>query len=351
MRKLRIKSIMPVICLCLLTSASVASKLDAGATLETIMLQGTADPGALLFRKSDWLISQLEPVQRKVSHPLFQEAPHVDFTFGVLPDTQYYSQSFPKTFKKMNQWFVANRASLNLKYIFHLGDIVNNFNRSYQWKRADQAMKILDDAKLPYGVVTGNHDVGDQAGHYSMYGQYFGEERFRWNPWYGGSYKDNRGHFDLIDVKGEKFIMLGIGWGIGGEEVGWMNQILKIYKDRTAILYVHDYLGNNGRRAGPGSMLFERIVRPNANVKVVLNGHRFGAARRVDQLDDDFDGNPDRKVLQILSDYQSIKGGQGYIRLLGFDLIHHRIYVRTYSPETGRHYVFKKNVDNFSVGY
>jgi hypothetical protein len=98
-------------------------------------------------------------------------------------------------------------------------------------------------------------------------------------------------------------------------------------------------------------MLFEKVVCPNHNVRMVMNGHSYGAARRVDKIDDNFDGKPDRKVMQILSDYQSVKGGQGYIRIMGFDLSHDKVYVRTFSPQVNRTHAFKKNKDNFTFSF
>ncbi|MFT8318071.1 MAG: metallophosphoesterase [Sporolactobacillus sp.] len=287
---------------------------------------------------------------RKVDHKLFKGIKSIDFTFGVLPDTQFYSRSHPDIFKKMNLWFVKNKQALNLQYIFHLGDIVNNFDQPYQWKTADRSMRILDQAMLPYGIITGNHDVGYAADYRPFY-RYFSESRYRWNPWYGGSYKNNKGHFDLVDVDGKKYIMVAMGWGISGDEVAWMNDVLRLYSDRTAILYVHDYLNGQAQRTLQGQMLFNRVVRPNPNVKIVMNGHCYGAARKIDAIDDNLDGKPDRKVMQILSDYQSVKGGQGYIRVIGFDLKHDKVYVRTFSPQVGRTHAFKKNHDNFAFRF
>lgn len=286
----------------------------------------------------------------KVAHKLFKGIHTIDFTFGVLPDTQYYSRSHPDIFKRMNRWFVSNRDSLKLKYIFHLGDIVNNYDQPYQWKTADKAMNILDEAKMPYGIITGNHDVGFQK-NYRPFDRYFGEERYMWNPWYGGSFDNNKGHFDLINANGQNYIMLGMGWGIGGQEIAWMNHVLHVYRNRIAILFVHDYLGSYGKRTIQGQMLFEKVVRPNHNVRMVMNGHSYGAARRVDKIDDNLDGKPDRKVMQILSDYQSVKGGQGYIRIMGFDLSHDKVYVRTFSPQVNRTHAFKKNKDNFTFSF
>ncbi|RYL89326.1 metallophosphoesterase [Sporolactobacillus sp. THM7-4] len=294
-------------------------------------------------------IADMIPFARgQVSHPLFMGLPGIDFTIGVMPDTQYYSKFHPEIFRVTSQWFVDNRRALNLKYIFHVGDIVHNREDPDQWKIADKALKILDDARIPYGVIAGNHDVGDHVD-YTTYYQYFGEERYRWNPWYGESYKNNRGHYDLIDIMGKGYLMLSMGWAIGDEEIAWMNKVLKSYPDRTAILCVHDYLYKNGYRTVQGQLIYQKVVLPNPNVMMVLNGHTSGAAHRIDRIDDNHDGRFDRKVAQILADYQSLHGGQGYIRVMGFDMIHHKVYVRTYSPYKGGNHLFKEKEDNFDL--
>ncbi|REM68682.1 modulator protein, partial [Mycobacterium tuberculosis] len=47
----------------------------------------------------------------------------------------------------------------NIPFTIHLGDVVDQVGKPDQWKVADAAMKILEDAKLPYSVLAGNHDV------------------------------------------------------------------------------------------------------------------------------------------------------------------------------------------------
>jgi DNA repair exonuclease len=339
-------------CLLLFLSFTVTASANAGHSpgseqvLPLSQATETAGSGTFPVKPPDQLLPAVT-ADRKVTDRLFSGIHTIDFTLGVLPDTQAYSQSLPEIFPKMNHWFVANREALNLKYIVHLGDIVNNLDQSYQWRTASQAMRIFEQFSVPYGVIAGNHDVGDSFD-YQIYSQYFGENRFRSYPWYGGSYKNNRGHYDLISAGGKKFIMIGMGWGIGNEEVDWLNRMLKQYKDRTAILYVHEYLNGESQRSIEGNLIFDKVVRPNANVRIVLSGHFYGAARREDAIDDNLDGKPDRKVMQILSDYQSLQGGQGFIRVMGFDLSHGNVYVRTFSPLNGKTHVFKKDQDNFT---
>lgn len=256
-----------------------------------------------------------------------------DYSFIWMSDTQYYSQSYPQIFDTMTKWIVNNRQEMNIRYVFHTGDLVDKSYEPYQWLNADQFMKTLDNDKMPYGVLAGNHDVNHKDEDYSEYSRYFGAARFEDNDYYGESYKDNRGHYDLISEKGQDFIMLYMGWGVTQEDMNWMNKVLAKYPERKAILNFHEYLLVSGQRSPIGNTIFEQVVKPNKNVLAVLSGHYHDAETLTDAIDDDGDGKPDRNVHQMLADYQGgPEGGQGYMRLMQMNPINNQIQMKTYSP-------------------
>ncbi|WP_243355322.1 lamin tail domain-containing protein [Bacillus litorisediminis] len=256
-----------------------------------------------------------------------------DYTFVWMSDTQFYSESFPYIYERQTEWIAEKREELKIKYVFHTGDLVNKSNQEYQWKNADTFMKVLDDHQIPYGVLAGNHDVDQVSNDYTEYYKYFGEDRFKDKPYYGGSYLNNRGHYDLISVDGNDFIMVYLGWGVTDEGIQWVNEVLAAHPDRMAILNFHEYLLATGSRHPLGEKLYNEIVLPNPNVIAVLSGHYHEAQTLVDEIDDDGDGVADRQVTQMLVDYQAgPEGGQGYMRLLHFDQDNNRVLVNTYSP-------------------
>lgn len=263
--------------------------------------------------------------------PLKQDA--YDFSFIWMSDTQYYAASYPWIYEGNTQWIVDHRQDMNIKYVIHTGDIVDNAEQAYQWDNADKAMKTLDDSKIPYGVLAGNHDVSHQSGDYSHYYAHYGEDRFTVQPTYGGSYKNNRGHYDLISAGGVDFIIVYMGWGVSDEDIDWVNQVVADHPDRKAILAFHEYMLVSNNRAPIADKIFERVVVPNKNVIMTLSGHYHDAETLVDKLDDDGDGVADREVYQILADYQGApEGGLGYIRLMQFDIQHNQVHMKTYSP-------------------
>ena len=258
-----------------------------------------------------------------------------DYTFVWMSDTQYYSESYPHIFDRQTQWIVEKADEMKIKYVFHTGDLVDEYDKEEQWKNADQSMKTLDDAEIPNGVLAGNHDVDHKTNDYTQYYRFFGENRYKDRPYYGESYKNNRGHYDLISANGNDYIMVYMGWGVDDESIAWINKVLAEHPDRKAILNFHEYLLSTGTRHPLGDKIYNQIVLPNKNVIMVLSGHYHEAQTLVDEIDDNGDGITDRKVYQLLADYQAgPEGGQGYMRLLHFDQDQNRIIVNTYSPYT-----------------
>lgn len=259
-----------------------------------------------------------------------------DFAFAWETDTQYYAESFPYHYDHMNQWVVDNAADWKIKYVFHTGDIVDDVDMTGEWRNADHSMQIFDDAGMPYGVLGGNHDVYAGAENYGNYWKFFGEDRFANKPWYGGSYKNNLGHYDLITEQGQDFIMLYMSWDIYEDELNWMNEVLAQYPDRKAILNFHRYIGvggGNDRLDYTGKLISDQVVAKNPNVFMVLNGHYHGSSILVSAFDDDGDGAAERPVYQICTDYQSEpEGGGEYLKFLYFDLEKDKVYVNSYSP-------------------
>src|SRR5690606_9384792 len=215
-------------------------------------------------------------------------------------------------------------------------DIVDDYDQRYQWENADPQYRRLDEAGLPYGVLAGNHDVGHGISDYANFGAYFGAARYAHNPWYGGDYENNRGHYDLFTAGGIDFVAVYMGWDPGDDEIAWMNEVLARYPERLAIVGLHEFLLASGGLGPVPQRIMDDVVAANPNVRIVMSGHYHDAYTRVDEFDDDGDGVADRTVHSMLFDYQELpEGGLGYLRLLHFDNVGERVVVRTFSPSLG----------------
>ncbi len=266
-------------------------------------------------------------------HPEATDRAAYDFTLAWESDTQYYNEEFHQHQTAIHDFVLAERTNLNLQYLFHTGDIVDDYDQTWQWDFAHPEYAKLDSAGLPYGVLAGNHDVGHKEIDYTNFGSYFGAERFSSNPWWGGDYNNNRGHYDLITAGGVDFLVLSMGWGPGDAEIEWMKQVLAKYPERVAILNLHEYMLTTGGLGPIPQRIYDEVIATHANVRMVMSGHYHDAFTRVDGFDDDGDGSAERQVYQMLFDYQGLpEGGQGYLRLMHFDHQSGQIVVRTYSP-------------------
>ncbi|MCR6688366.1 lamin tail domain-containing protein [Cellulomonas sp.] len=268
-------------------------------------------------------------------HPDATPRDQYDFTIAWESDTQYYNESpdFYQHQLDIHAFLLAQRDPLNLQYLIHTGDIVDDFDQPEQWARADAAYRQLDQAGLPYGVLAGNHDVGHHADDYTEFSRYFGASRYQDNPWYGGQLQDNRGHYDLVTADGVDLLLLSMGWGPGDEQIAWMNDVIRRYPERKVWINLHEFMLTTGGLGPIPQRVMDEVVATNPNVFAVSSGHYHDAYTRTDEFDDDGDGTADRTVYSMLFDYQGLpRGGQGYLRLLHFDNDGQRIVVRTYSP-------------------
>ncbi|AZB44450.1 hypothetical protein CEF21_20345 [Bacillus sp. FJAT-42376] len=257
-----------------------------------------------------------------------------DFSFVWMTDTQYYAKAHPKILISQMDWIVKNRVPARISYLTHTGDLVHNPREYSQWERNDQAFRKLDDQGFAYGVLPGNHDFTFDGG-LQPYHRFFGEHRFKSKPFYKVSFLDNCGHYDIAGGK----LFVYMGWCKAGKgEVKWMNRVLKHHKNLDAVLAFHDYLTYKGTRSKNGERIYQEVVVPNKNVKLVLSGHYYGVSARLDTP------QKGRKVYQLLANYQGLaEGGGGYLKILTWKQT--GIQVRTYSPylnkEREKPYVLK----------
>lgn len=290
-------------------------------------------------------------------HPADTPRAQYDFTLAWESDTQYYNESFPDRQLDIHNYLLRQRVPMNIQYVFHTGDIVDEYDKPVQWERANTAYAMFDQAKFPYGVLGGNHDVGqyDEKG-FPVYSQHFGEARFARNPWYGGNHKNNRGHFDLISAGGHDFIFVHMSWAPKDAEFAWMNRVLASFPERTAILATHEYLNLDGSMSPTATRIKDEVVAKNPNVRMVLSGHVHGAMKNQHFFDDNGDGVAERTVTNILFDAQGLpEGGQAFTRLMHFDNQSQRVLSRSYSPylkkHTTDHSAFPKPYQEFVLSY
>ena len=276
------------------------------------------------------------------------------FTVVVLPDTQYYSSSYPDIFPAQTGWIVAQKSARNIAVVLHEGDIVDGAGDPAQWTVANSSMRLLDSALVPYVLVPGNHDT--DANRAGLIDNYFAPATM---PWITGTMTAGQieNNYALVDIGPQKWLVLGLEFGPRDAVLTWADGVLKANWTLPAIIVTHAYLYGDGTRynfaadgttqsfipqvynytpkegINDGEEIWQKLIVPNPNVRLVFCGHDNGAARLTSLR---ADGKP---VHQMLADYQWLyagtaddRGGSGYLRVLEFDYGKKEIRVQTYSP-------------------
>ncbi len=284
------------------------------------------------------------------------------FAVAVLPDTQFYSryatdaenQQFMRKYgsepyKAQTQWVADHAKSLDIPFLIHLGDVVDQQGKPDQWTVASKAMKILEDAKVPYSILAGNHDVilgrdyVDPSSQGSAtdaqrnlaaepYLQTFGTDRASKQATFGGRDPSGFHEYHIFQAEGQKFMVLSLSWRISDAGLAWANQVIRANPTLPVILVNHQLLNIDKDGISPlevpyGLMLWDKLIRDNDQIFMTLNGHYHGAAHLTKM---NAFGNP---VEEMVVDYQmAYQGGNGLMRLYEFDLSDNEIRVLSFSP-------------------
>jgi len=316
-----------------------------------------------------------------------------NFTIAVIPDSQkyvhykmQYDSNPPYSLNCQEQMFrqmdyiAANsiKNGGNISFALHVGDFVNYYSKEkMEWELADKGMSILD-GEIPYAVTIGNHDYDKQVVNKSSgdtkknkleggrtFIKYFGPEssHFKNKIWYKGFYNGGMDSYYMFDTPKGQFLVLSLEIEPSDEVLFWAKRVIEENQNIPTILLIHKYIEIGYDKYSPGQAylypvsyrkgfpansskeVFEKLVKPNNQIFLILCGHSFkefeGESVRTDVNDKGY------KIYSILSDYQgrneicknngllelSDRTGDGWMRLLDFDFKNNFIQVRTYSTE------------------
>ena len=209
---------------------------------------------------------------------------------------------------------------------------------------ADEAQRILE-GHVPYSVVPGNHDLdrnpyGLTRG-VAMYHKYFPPSRFEKYPWYGGHMgEDNGCNYCFFEQDGLKFMVLSFAFAPDNAMLAWAADIVAKHPDHRVIVATHYYMRPDGRGKGgtyglgdnDGEMMWEKFVRKQPNIFMVVCGHVLGVHHQTSTNDA---GKP---VHEMLCDYQGeANGGDGWLQTMRFVPADNKIHVEAYSPTLDAH--------------
>jgi 3',5'-cyclic AMP phosphodiesterase CpdA len=277
----------------------------------------------------------------------------------LLPDTQTYAEKFPEVLDSQINFILKEQK--NISFVLQQGDLTQN-NNDNEWGIIKAAFSKLDN-KVPYVLAAGNHDMGSAPGKFAdvrnstLFNQYFLFSQMSRLPLFGGAFEQNKidNSFYLAQTGKIKWLIITLEFGPRNEVLNWANNIVRQHPDRTVIINTHSYMYSDSTRQGPGDnwrpqaygvgkdsgdssvndgeQIWEKLVNSHPNIRFVFSGQvlNTGVGTLASIKDHGY------LVYQMLANYQegvkgSIKGGNGWLRIVDMDFKKKTLTVSTYSP-------------------
>ena len=312
------------------------------------------------------------------------------YTIVFIPDTQeLVTGRFTEEWLASAQWIADNVENENIIHVIGAGD--NTWTDSTaQWDIVRQGFDLFSD-KVAWSNMTGNHDypgsclpVNDTTHTIrdtTNYQNYFGLDYIvdtKAFDHYAGHFEDPYGisgvenSYYRFEVGGVKWMILQIEYHPRVHVIEWADSILKQYPDDNVILTTHGYIGNDnadycthwmpytkqdaeiGGYIGelmptptvwPGGSelpVWERLIYPNDNVKLLLCGHAStGDGHVLTRWDKNAAGNT---VPQVMINAQDVDvtyfadEAMGMLGILRFSADGSKCEIQYYSPYHGSSY-------------
>ncbi|WP_203582067.1 metallophosphoesterase [Microbacterium hibisci] len=278
------------------------------------------------------------------------------FTVATIPDTQneVYASSNTR-FRDRSEWLVAQQAGLDLRFVIHTGDVVSwDTDTHDQYVRAETALDPLEDAGIPYQLSIGNHDtwavgVGGSARDPLRTYEYLRETTTFNQFWSAADYSAVAGAFESgkVDNTYSTFAAEGARWLVLNLElwprlgaVNWAENVIATHAGHNVIIQTHSFLNSAADIDGAGQSstrwqygdaspqyVYDRLVAPYGNVKVVTSGHVGLAASKVITT---ARGNHVAYLLQAIH-----SNTNNPVRLSEFDVADGTISTRVLAPSDG----------------
>ncbi|NGM12990.1 metallophosphoesterase [Verrucosispora sp. WMMA2044] len=278
-----------------------------------------------------------------------QPPPAVDprFTFAVVPDTQEEVLSARDTrLRQRVDWLVAQRTTLDLRFVTHSGDVVNYDTPDHaQYDRARAALRPLETAGLPYTLAVGNHDTqaagpggelrspaGQLLRDTTVFNRYFTAGRF---GAVGGQFEAGKvdNAYATYTAGGVRWLVLSLELWPRRAAVDWAKAVVAAHPRHNVVIVTHHHLESDasiGRSAGYGSTspqyVFDNLVRRYPNIRFVFSGHTGTAASRVDT------GVHGNRIYSFLQTFHSRSTNP--VRLVEIDTTADSLRTWIYAPHT-----------------
>ena len=329
-----------------------------------------------------------------------------EFTYVVFGDTQDYHDdgSSNPSFESRVSWVIEQKDQRNIKFVSHLGDVVNDLTSENELEFAKTQLERLHEARIPCAFAPGNHDmvwgdtkpITDHLDSERLNGE-LESDLFDGFPGHLYSklaeiprrYTDREAdHAEINTVAGcgansyqilnygdGRYIFIHLQCSVPTNVLKWVDQVLDDNPDRLAIIVEHEGLGdvnaklpfnseedrlNMGRMRASritsngstsAQYQWERCFSRHPNVLMILSGHENELLSGI-RTSRGLYGND---VVEINQSYPEFSCSD-WLRTYAVNPEKQKITVYTYSPQqnvlcTGRGREFDKSKSGLKEDY
>lgn len=294
------------------------------------------------------------------------------FTIAILPDTQYYAQTYPETFYRQTQWLADHAGKYNIKFMIQVGDVTET-SADAEWTVARDAFKKLE-GKIPWASAPGNHDYGGKLQIHSRrspFSLWLPPATFQAMPTFGGVYDKQPGKTDnqyhKFEAGGHRWLIIGLEYAPRVDVLRWAGDVAAAHPDHAVIIFTHAYLdprtneriknptGVDKTKASPalpverpdltqGEDLWQMVASKQPNVVMVLSGHASYTNHRNSLA------STGQSVKEMVVDYQrDVNGGNGWLRLLQVLPNGRTVRCQDYSPTLDQRCIMPDRTFDFEL--
>ena len=183
------------------------------------------------------------------------------FSFAVIPDTQDEVFSGDVRMPKRVEWLLANRQSLDLRWVLHSGDVHNWDTPDHaQYSAMSEWLRPIQAAGLPMILTPGNHDTaavcpggsacpGQDASvglrNTSTWNAYYPPARFGFNGVFEAGKSDNG--WRAFSAGGKDWLVLSLELWPRTGVINWARQVVASHPLHNVIVVTHAFLEGDGR--------------------------------------------------------------------------------------------------------
>ena len=232
------------------------------------------------------------------------------YTLAFIPDPQNITvKANQAKWEAITDWIRDNLETENIFHVISAGDDTWSNTPNIWEVFSDGMAKFWND--VSWSSLIGNHDYvwSSDFRDSRVYNQYLGLDRIEAtaaSDSFAGWYEDDgtapgtdyvkypsgvENSYYLFDIHGTKWMILQLEYSVRPSVIRWANNIVRKYEDYNVIVATHGYLMESdarymtwiqqymtdekkaGDQAACMDVLYNSLIKPNSNIKMVLSGH------------------------------------------------------------------------------